>query len=539
MADLFDVYGIKEGPKVVSAAMAPMPTSKPGEREWGDVALSALKNAPGSAVEFGKALVQPILHPVDTAKGLGELATGVASKLTPAPDWWRGPGEDAADATGQFFKDRYGGMENIKNTLATDPVGVAGDLSAVLSLGGTLPVRGAATLGRAGAMVDPLSAVGQGVKGASTLAGKMAANGLGMTTGAGTEAVKQGFRAGSEGNRVFLDNMRGAPVDEIVGSAKDALSEMRKERGASYRSGMTDISKDATVLGFEPLNAALDKAGEIGSFKGANIAPAANETNAALRKVVKEWETLDPASPMFKDVPQGELTASNFHTPEGLDALKRTVGNIMKSTEIGSPERAAAERVYDAVKGQIEKQAPAYAKVMGDYEKASREIDEVTKTFSLKAKAPADTSARKLLSVMRNNVQTNFGERARLADVLSEHQPNLIPAIAGQAMNSPMPRGLVARGGAMGGAGAVAMDPTFTLAAMLPLTSPRLVGEGAYTAGAAGRKGSELAEALAINGPNARATGQLSFQGGRSNREQETRSLARALMLANERRSGR
>jgi hypothetical protein len=525
MADLFDLYGVKEGPKVVSAAMAPMPTSKPGEREWGDVALSALKNAPGSAVEFAKSLVQPILHPVDTAKGLGELATGVASKLTPAPSWWKGPGEDAADATGQYFKDRYGGMENIKNTLATDPVGLAGDASVLFSGGSMLPVRGAQTLGRVGAMIDPLAAVGQGVKGATGLAGKMAGNALGATTGAGAESVKQAFKAGSEGNRTFLEHMRSdRPITEVADMARDAVDAMRQERSQAYKAGMADVSKDKTVLDFAPIDEAIGKANDVGTFHNVVTNRSAGDTTAKMFQLVDEWKGYDPAV---------------FHTPEGLDALKRAIGDVRDSTEHGTPSRVAADRVYSALKGEIEKQAPGYAKTMADYAKASDELKEVTKTFSLGEKASDDAALRKLQSITRNNVQTNYGERVRLADVLAKHEPNLQPAIAGQAMNTVMPRGLVARGSAMGGAGAAAhlMDPT--LAAMLPLTSPRLVGEAAYGAGAAGRKGSELAEALAINAPNARTTGQVAFQGGRNNREQETRSLARALMLANERRTNR
>jgi len=539
MADLFDVYGIKEGPKVIGAAMAPIPTSQPGAKPWGDVATEAVSNLGPSAVAFGKSMIEPILSPVHTVKSIGAMLDGLGSKISrpgellregdaaPTPEQLqaRQQREAPADAVGQFFKDRWGGVENIKNTISTDPVGAAADFATVLTAGGALPIRGATMIGKVGAAIDPLSAVGQAVKGTGTLAGKLAANGLGMTTGAGTESVKQAFRAGSEGNRTFLEHMRSdRPITEVVDMARDAVDKMRQERSAAYKSGMADVSKDKTILYFAPIDEAIGKANDVGTFNNVVINRSAGDTTAKMFQLVDEWKGYDPAV---------------FHTPEGLDALKRAIGDVRDATEHGTPSRVAADRLYNALKGQIEAQAPGYAKTMADYAKASDELKEVTKTFSLGEKASDDTALRKLQSVMRNNVQTNYGERLKLADVLAGHEPNLPPAIAGQAMNSVMPRGLVARGGAMGGAGAAMslMDPT--LAAMLPLTSPRLVGEATYGAGAAGRNVGALAEAMAINAPNARAAGQGTYQIGRAENENETRSLARALLAANERRKAR
>lgn len=539
MADLFDMYGIKDAPKVVGAAMAPIPSGGPNSRSWGDVALSAVQNAPASAVDFGKSLIHPFLHPAETGKALVALGDAVGSKISrpgdllragdpePTPEQLkaRAQREAPADALGQLYKDRYGGIENIKNTLATDPVGLLADASLPLTAAGALPVRGAQIAGRVGAAIDPLTIVGRGVQGTGTLAGKLASNGLGMTTGAGTESVRQAFKAGSEGNRSFLEHMRGdRPITEVADMARDAVDAMRKERSEAYKSGMVDVSKDRTILDFGPIDKAIGEANAVGTFHNVVTNRSAGDTTAKMFQLVDEWKSYDPAV---------------FHTPEGLDALKRAIGDVRDSTEHGTPSRVAADRVYSALKGQIEAQAPGYAKTMADYAKASDELKEVTKTFSLGEKASSDTALRKLQSITRNNVQTNYGERTRLADVLAQHEPNLQPAIAGQAMNTIMPRGLVARGGAMGGAGMAAhlMDPT--LAAMLPLTSPRLVGEATYATGALGRKGSELAEAMAINAPNVRTAGQGAYQAGRGEREMDKRSLAMLLRQMSEQRATR
>lgn len=104
------------------------------------------------------------------------------------------------------------------------------------------------------------------------------------------------------------------------------------------------------------------------------------------------------------------------------------------------------------------------------------------KTLSLNENAMKDTKIRKLQSVMRNNVNTNYGARTKLADELGKSQPDLMPALAGQALNSLTPRGLANIGPGMGIINAGASLNPIPLA-MLPLASPRLIGEAAYGMG--------------------------------------------------------
>src|SRR5260370_493108 len=82
--------------------------------EWKDVPGAALKSAPSSALELGKNLVQPIIHPIDTAVNLKNLGMGLLEKggsflgLTDP-----GEHEKYADAVGHHFMEKYGGEENI------------------------------------------------------------------------------------------------------------------------------------------------------------------------------------------------------------------------------------------------------------------------------------------------------------------------------------------------------------------------------------------------------------------------------------------
>ena len=95
---------------------------------WGDVATGAVKNLPSSTAQLGKDLVHPLMHPVDTAKSLYGVASGGVQKLIPGEQ----ENEAQWDAVTSFFKDRYGGAENLKRTLMEDPAGFVADLSTVM-----------------------------------------------------------------------------------------------------------------------------------------------------------------------------------------------------------------------------------------------------------------------------------------------------------------------------------------------------------------------------------------------------------------------
>jgi hypothetical protein len=95
---------------------------------------------------------------------------------------------------------------------------------------------------------------------------------------------------------------------------------------------------------------------------------------------------------------------------------------------------------------------------------------------------------------MRNNVNTNFGKREDLAQTLTQNgAPQLMESLAGQSMNAWTPRGLnkLISGGL---AGSAYFNPA--IAAALPLTSPRIVGEAAHAAGRVAGAPEQLARKL-------------------------------------------
>lgn len=321
-----------------------------------------------------------------------------------------------------------------------------------------------------GALPGAVKAAGSIGSGLGSLAKTAASNALGATTGTGAEAISNAYRAGKSGATDFLENMRGkVPFDEVVDRAKEGLARMRADRAQAYRSGMVDIRKDKGVLDFSPISEAVQKVSSMGSFKGQQINKNAAGTVQELVETVGNWS---------------RLPKEEFHTPEGLDALKQAIGDIRDFTQFGTAARRAADSVYNSVKDQITAQAPTYAKVMKDYSVASKTMSEIEKTLSLGDKASRDTAIRKLQSLTRNNVQTTYGNRLNLANVLEDQGGvSLIPSVAGQAMSSVMPRGLVGAAEKVGIPGAAIISGSPGLLAALPFTSPRIVGEALYGAG--------------------------------------------------------
>ena len=103
-------------------------------------------------------------------------------------------------------------------------------------------------------------------------------------------------------------------------------------------------------------------------------------------------------------LPKGALV----HTESGLIPIENVKTGMNVLTTDG----------YHSVKNTIAEQAPVYNKVMKDYTESSDLIKEIERTLSLDKKASISASLNKLQSLMRNNVNTNYGYRQQIADEL-------------------------------------------------------------------------------------------------------------------------
>jgi hypothetical protein len=456
---------------------------------WSNVGKQALRNAPASAKQFGYDLIQPILHPIETVKNIGTAGQGLAQKLGVSI----GPDDPeatrAADAIGEHFSGRYGSMEGFKKAVASDPVGVLGDASMVLSGGETALARLPGTAGRiasktagvAARAIDPLTYAVRAPVAAAMKAGETTA---GMLTGVGPEAVRTARVAAKEsveGSQAVRDQMRGrVEPSDIVTDANHAADQMRQAAQTSYRSDMRALANDRTVLNWGDINRAIRDMNSVGTFKGQVLDRSTQALRNEITTEIARWRKLDPAQ---------------FHTPEGFDALKKSINDLGSNIPFDNkPARLVVKEAADAVKNTIVKQAPVYADTMRNYHTYADRLREIQTTLGVASRATTDSALRRLTSIMRNNVNTNFGQRGRLADELqAAGAPQLRNKIAGASLNSWTPRGLagVPAGGGLLGILATAIPSGGASLAALPAlaaTSPRLVGETARGLGALQRR---------------------------------------------------
>ena len=456
--------------------------NEPKKLSAGDVAIGAITNLPSSLGNMVGDIYQAVTNPVQTTKAVLDLGAGILQNVLP-DKLVQAVGEDKASRelaskVGQHYVQRYGSVEGAKQAIAKDPAGVMADLSTVLTGGAMLPTRVAPALATAARAVDPLMLAAKGLGKTAELGGLAAKQALGLTTGVGGQAIEQAYKAGmagGEAGEALKANMRGTVEQTaVLDAAKQNLADLGRQRQQAYRANMQNIKGDKSVLDFSGIDKAIADAQSKVIFKGQIKNEAAAQKLAEVEAKVANWKSLDPA---------------DFHTPEGLDALKQSIGETLENIPFeATQQRMVVGDVYNAVKNEISKQAPTYAKTMKAYSDASEQIKEIEKALSLGKKASVDTAMRKLQSLMRNNVNTNYGQRLRLAEELeAAGGRQLMPALAGQTLSQLAPRGIQGATSIPTSFGAFSLGGLPATLAYGAASSPRLVGEAAYGAGRVGK----------------------------------------------------
>ena len=104
-------------------------------------ATEAIKNLPGSTVKEAKNLIGAITEPLQTLKGLGNIAVGAVQKAIPETQ----KEEVYFDRFKDYYKQKYGSKDQFLQTLQNDPAEVLSDASMFVTGGAT----GAAKLAKA------------------------------------------------------------------------------------------------------------------------------------------------------------------------------------------------------------------------------------------------------------------------------------------------------------------------------------------------------------------------------------------------------
>jgi hypothetical protein len=450
-------------------------TSIPAGLEKG-FADYASKTGQAAQIEMGQPLAdaqasatgQPQNNMVpDSGTVLKNLQQNITGVLPVAPNF----GGQVGNRAGQMLAYDPTGPLSLGRAITASLASGAGAETGKQLAGGT-PYQGAAEL--AGGMLGPYAATKAaevGAKATGQLVG-------GMASGAGKNTLRDAFTTGVEGGdraAAFTGNMRGTiPPEAMASEAQGAVNNLYRARSANYQAAADNVlNKSQAVVGFDDIDKALADSARIGTFQGVSTNPSTDATRTLVQRTVDYWKGLGQQNPQFT-------------TPAGMVGLKQRIGDIRDNLDKFSPQWKVADEAYQSVASSIENKVPEYAAMTKQYARDSQEAANLTKTFSLGENNTPDTAVRKLQSISRDGANTNYGARANLAKVLeASGAPNLGAAVAGQASNSWLPRGLprmVAEGGVMGAVG-LGLSPQALLAS--PLTSPRLTGEAAHALGRA------------------------------------------------------
>ena len=439
-----------------------------------NIFLQSIRNIPASGKQLATDIITPLLNPVQTAKDIKELGSSVINLIRPGEQG----NEELGRQVGQFFVDRYGSLDAIKKTFAEDPVAMLSDLSIIFTGGATLAPKASATasiLSKA-AKIDPVSA-GVSVAGMPLKILPKAAEVIG---GVPSEATKIAYAAGQSSSlnpfksNAFVASMRGASnTSEIVDDANKAFEKLKSTKTSNYKSDMAKLSLNTKKmdLGFvfnkidEVKKSKLDSEGVISEFSGSNL-----EILNAVENLVTEFnKKLDGRPP----------------NAEQLNILKRQLNNLYPTGKGMGASQELIAKVTSEIGQEIEKVAPGFNKVNKNYLEAIALERELIEALSLGNTKNAQTTLKKLQSIMRNNVSTNYGARLDSLNKLDDltnlfEDSQIMQKIAGQELNPLQGRGF-AGGFQKGSILSSFFDPRALLLAAI--SSPRLVGETAYLTG--------------------------------------------------------
>lgn len=455
--------------------------------------VDGVSGALSSPVETGKTLlklgtsVAPGMSEVQTLlkKGAALVGPEAAASVEAALKDWNAP----KAALVKEYVDKYGGWDEAKRTVAEDPAGFLMDLSMVLSPAAGLKnapgLTGKVARAASGAsdVLDPVTMAGKGVG----LAGKAGAELLGVSTGAGAQAIKEAARTGLEGGQAGIDFRKalaeGATTEDVVELARQGTRNMKDSAMRIYEARKNDPkhgwSNDATQLPFQPISDAWKDLVDSLTTKKGQRTVGDTEWNAIQKvgEVVSEWEK----NPTLR-------TADDF------DGLKRRIQAIYPDGVQPQLQRAVT-KMANAVKRVMndpQHGVPGYMRAMRDYHTAMDSLDELEKAFSLGQRSSMQTAMSKLQSVMRNNANTSYGLRdAKARQLRDEGGVDILPTLAGHALSSPTPRG-IARGVA-GGVAPFALTSALTTGGIslpaigagalgMAASSPKVVGSTVHNA---------------------------------------------------------
>jgi hypothetical protein len=494
-------------PEDIAAISSPSFTKEYEDMPLSEVGMRAVQNLPGSVWESAKGIANSVMHPIDTAKALGDVGYGFGSMAYGAMGGEQDPQAKADnERLARAVVEPYTSIANFKKELAENP---AGPLSMILPAGGgaltktgeVLNVAGkAAGIGRLGmlpkaagiglkaaaAAVDPARAI----KESARLTGKFGPRAVTLaqhhSTGSPEAIFAKAFEAGADRSpdgpairERFNQFYKGE--GDVVGLSQDfdkAVEMLRNRTSQDWIATRGTVTGAATApIDFSGIqNAVMNSFANYGGHP-LTATRAFPEARAALKdanKLVREYSRYTPG------------TGKN--NLAGLDELKRALWDKAQSSS-GAAANAYKE-VHAAVKQTLEKVSPEYAKLMDEYQEFLDDMQSIRGATGAGSKMDANAQLAKAIASFRKPGRTAMLER------VGEINPTLPYAVAGAALNqNPVGLRQVIAGSAAAlpaiGAAISSGDPA-AIAKLLPViigglavTSPRTMGKLNYGMGRA------------------------------------------------------
>ena len=424
---------------VTNKPVAPAPQA--GPMTGMQVVKSAYEHLGPSAVKAAQDVIYPFTHAPETIAGLKTMGAGLASKAAPyVGSQYRSPeGEQAIGSVADYYKQRYGSVEGAKRAFAEDPVGTMMDVSTVFTgAGGALRGAGlgaakaaeiAGTTGRiakglgtageiigeTGRLVDPVAATTKlGAMAAEPITKGLVPGLFSVQSGKSFEGLRRAEEAGATGNKEFFRNIvGGTKPEEVVEQTRDALQAIKDQRSQEYLNTSQGWKSSQTPLTLSPVNLKLSD-------------------------IINEYTPTGGKVARYMQAPINEIRDTINHyagtrkTMSDLDLLKRDLDKLYYQPEFRSPEaKAALTQVRQEVWNTISSHDPVYADIMGKYEQATSEINNIISDIGTDKTGTA-ARLRKLIKAAGSETINR----------LAKERPDLPYALAGQELSTVFPGGI-------------------------------------------------------------------------------------------------
>lgn len=411
------VYSAYQDYKTAGQTATPQPTADPsvdsGQQTYGATfpaspddnafvaALKAAGNLPSSVVNFAGGITNTLLHPIQTLETLGSGAIGAAENVTGENQGNPDQSQQTANAIGQAFLDRYGSIENARNTAENDPFGVGTDIASLLAGGAGLVGKGAEVADLASSAVRPITgALDSTVEGAVSRATAPFAGSVDQTVASAADRVGVTLPAASVSKSAIVQGLesvasKGIGSDTYLARVAKATDDLNTAADsiAAQAGGTDDIAEAGqnVVKGFDAFKEAFFKQNDevytALEKQAGDVAAQTSNSLSLIDKVIQEKETIGDTNGLawFKNkravlagskgesafVPEGEkmvkIPAQKYDPPtfSTLKKLRTSIGQLQKS-KFNSEFVSTNDSQIQALYGSLSQDMGATLKATGN-----------------------------------------------------------------------------------------------------------------------------------------------------------------------------